>query len=80
MPAVPPHRSPKKKPAAVVSPGSSRPVAIDHDRDHSRSRSPKRSSSGSRPPSSGSYALPPSFGYVPKPPRSSSGSQSSKTK
>ena len=80
MPAVPPPRSSKKKPAVVVSPGSSRPVAVDHDRDRSRSRSPKRSSSGSRPPSTGSHALPSSLGYIPKPPRSSSGLRSSRTK
>ena len=80
MPKVLPPRSSKKKPAVVVSPGTSRPVAVDHDRDRSRSRSPKRSSSASRPPSSGSHALPPSIGYVPKPPRSSGGSRNSKAK
>ena len=78
-PEVPPTRPTKKKPADVVSPGTSRPVAVDHDRDRSRSRSPKRSSSA-RPTSSGSHALPPSIGYLPKPPRSSSGSRSSKAK
>ena len=77
VPEVPPPRPTKKKLAVVVSPGTSRPVAVDHDR--SRSRSPQRSSSV-RPPSSGSHALPPSIGYVPKPPRSSSGSRSSKAK
>lgn len=80
MPMVPSPCSSKKKPAVVVSPGTSRPVAVDHDRNRSHSRSPKRSSSASRPPSSGSHALPPSIGYVPKPPRSSTGSRSSKAK
>lgn len=80
MPMVPSPCSSKKKPAVVVSPGTSRPVAVDHDRDRSHSRSPKRSYSASRPLSSGSHALPPSIGYVPNPPRSSSGSRSSKAK
>ena len=80
MPNVLPPRSSKKKPAVVVSPGTSRPVAVDRDRDRSRSRSPKRSSSACRPPSSGSHALPPNIGYVPKPPRSSGGSRNSKAK
>lgn len=71
MPMVPSPCSSKKKPAVVVSHSTSRPVAVDHDRDRSHSRSPKRSSSASRPPS---------IGYVPKPPRSSSGSRSSKAK
>ena len=34
---VPPPRSSRKKPAVVVSPGTARPVAVEHDRDHSRS-------------------------------------------
>ena len=80
MPMVPSPCSSKKKPAVVVSPGTSRPVAVDHDRDRSHSRSPKRSYSASRPFSSGSHALPPSIGYVLNPSRSSSGSRSSKAK
>ena len=72
----PPPRSSKKKPAVVVSPGAARPVAVDRDR--SRSRSPKRSPSATLSTSTGSHALPPSLGYVPKPPRSSSGSKGSK--
>ena len=75
-PLAPPPRSSKKKPAVVVSPGAARPVAVDRDR--SRSRSPKRSPSATRSTSTGSHALPPSLGYVPKPPRSSSGSKGSK--
>ena len=75
-PLAPPPRSSKKKPAVVVSPGAARPVAVDRDR--SRSRSPKRSPSATHSTSTGSHALPPSLGYVPKPPRSSSGSKGSK--
>ena len=74
--APPPPRSSKKKPAVVVSPGTARPVAVDRDR--SRSRSPKRSPSANRSTSTGTHALPPSIGYVPKPPRSSSSSKGSK--
>ena len=75
-PLAPPPRSSKKKPAVVVSPGTARPVAVDRDR--SRSRSPKRPPPATRSTSTGSHALPPSLGYVPKPPRSSSGSKGSK--
>lgn len=75
-PLAPTPRSSKKKPAVVVSPGAARPFAVDRDR--SRSRSPKRSPSATRSTSTGSHALPPSLGYVPKPPRSSSGSKGSK--
>ena len=75
-PVAPPPRASKKKPAVVVSPGTSRPAAVDRDR--SRSRSPKRLSSAHRPHSAGTHAVPPSIGYVPKPPRSSSGSRGSK--
>ena len=72
--APPPPRSSKKKPALVVSPGTARPVVVDRD----RSRSPKRSSSANRSTSAGTHVLPRSIGYVPKPPRSSSGSKGSK--
>ena len=75
-PEAPPPRSSKKKPAVVVSPGTARPVAVDHDR--RRRRSPKRLPSATRSTSTGTHALPPSLGYVPKPPRSSSGSKGSK--
>ena len=74
-PEAPP-RSSKKKPAVVVSLGAARPVAIDCDR--SCSRCPKRSPSATRSTSTGTHALPPSLGYVPKPPRSSSASKGSK--
>ena len=70
VPRAPPPRSTKKKPAVVVSPGSSRPAPGIDGRDRSRSRSPKRPPSVGRPPSSGSHGLPPNIGYVPKPPRS----------
>ena len=72
-PPPPPRRSSKKKPAVVVSPGTARPVAVDRDR--SRSRSPKRSPSATRSTSTGTHALSPSLGYVPKPPKSSSASK-----
>lgn len=75
-PVAPPPRSSKKKPALVVSPGTARPVVVDRDR--SRSWSPKRSSSANRSTSAGTHVLPCSIGYVPKPPRSSSGSKGSK--
>jgi len=78
MPVAPPPRSSKKKPAVVVSPGTARPVAVERDRD--RSRSPKRPSSAHRSTSAGTHALPPTIGYEPKPPRSSSGSRGSKSK
>ena len=71
VPVVPPPRPSKKKPAVVVSPGTSRPVVVEQSRGRNRSRSPKRSSSVGRSPSSGSHDLPPSLGYGPKPPRSS---------
>ena len=74
--APPPPRSSKKKPALVISPGTARPVVVD--RDSSRSRSPKSSSLANRSTSAGTHVLPCSIGYVPKPPRSSSGSKGSK--
>jgi len=80
MPVAPPLVPPKKKPAVVVCPGTARPVAVECDHDRSRSRSPKRSSSANRSTSAGTHVLPPTIGYVPKPPRSSSGSRSSKPK
>ena len=70
VPKAPPPRPTRKKPAVVVSPGSSRPAPVIDGRDRSRSRSPKRSPSVGRSPSSGSHSLPLGLGYVPKPPRS----------